>query len=101
MTDDKRYIYICFGDRSLVKAEVIKETPKTFLLGEKETIVGYLYYMPDRIRKEKYRIFDSRVPALEFMISRVRRTLTRSRDTVRDIEDCLETLIEMRRHDQE
>jgi hypothetical protein len=98
------HIYIAhfrWGIPSLVKADVVKETPKTFLIdrGSVERILGKWAYIPARIHKENYFCSGSKADALGWLIPMMQnyviateKKLSAAQERLENLQEILETM---------
>lgn len=66
------YIFMAkftYGEGRLAKAQVVKETPKTFKIDGYENILSFQYLSTKRILKDNH-VFHSRKGALSYLIKR-------------------------------
>ena len=68
------------GRAKLAKAELLKETDKTYLINRAEKLLGDFYYLPDRLLKSKYHCFSSGEEALTFLLERAEQWLARCQE---------------------
>lgn len=67
------YIFIAkftYGKGRLARAQVVKETPKTFKIDGYENILSRQYLSTKRILKDKRNIFHSRKEAVSYLVKR-------------------------------
>ena len=67
-----RQIYVAsfsYGKANLTRVEVVKETPKSFMVKSRESkiILGW-QYLPERVSKEKHHYFDTPEQAMEHLV---------------------------------
>ena len=69
---DKRFVFIAYlnwGKPVLVKAEVLKETTKSFMIGDVTPILGNRTYYK-RIGKDEPEVFENPILALQYIAER-------------------------------
>lgn len=57
------------NEANLYKVNVVSETEKTLLIKKPVKILGWIY-LPNRIKKSSYNIFDTHTDALIWLVSR-------------------------------
>ena len=100
----KRFIFLAnvrWGP-NLNKLEVIKETPKTFKIGEEISILGSKEWCK-RVNKENDRYFDDPIEAVEYLIVEQAKVIQQKEielDDAHDDRELLEKLLkEMRKNE--
>ena len=80
--------------------EVKSETDKTITkIGEiEELLKDKVYYLPDRIPKSNYHIFDSQKDAIDWLISKANEDNRILRDTMLCVFDNIASLLEIKRY---
>lgn len=60
-------------EAKLAEIEVTKETKKSFMIDThiQNEIIGRIYYLPNRLDKTKYHVFDDMKSALEWLSDRI------------------------------
>jgi len=101
----KRFIFLAnvrWGP-NLNKLEVIKETPKTFKIGEEISILGSKEWCK-RVNKENDRYFDDPIEAVEYLIVEQAKVIQQKEielDDAHDDRELLEKLLkEMRKNNE-
>jgi hypothetical protein len=66
-----------YGKPRLVQVEIEKETPKTLTLkGKWLNLIGEIFYLPERLSKKNYNIFETEQQAIRYLLIQAEARLT-------------------------
>ncbi len=68
------------GRARLVKAKLWKETDKTYIIGDTESLLEFDFCLPKRLLKNKYHCFSSGQGALTFLLERAEQWVVRCQE---------------------
>ena len=91
---------ISYGSPILIKVFVEKETPKTFKIDKKESVIGGTYYISSRVNKSDPGLFFTKKEALVYLISKLESYIVSKKKAIDEAENHRTALFQILREEK-